>query len=247
VLRSITASYRDDLCEAFLKSLEHSEAGSTSRCIIGDNGLTADFRARWPLPVYVQVPHDPFIHAVAINACIAASAPGDDLIVLGDDTEMITPCWLTECERLLSAWPSDFGLLNLSEPTTEQTYGTSSPLIHAHTTLAWMATLVPRRVWDQIGEWDERFAGYGFDDTDYCLRLLHAGYKLGVTNVARVLHKGTVSYQEIFGGWGGVQQRAFLNYRLFYDKWTLPEPSTPRIEFFQCAEHFNRDSCRCVR
>lgn len=38
----------------------------------------------------------------------------------------------------------------------------------------WLA-LVSRTVWEQVGEWDERFLLCGFEDADYCIRAKHMG------------------------------------------------------------------------
>jgi hypothetical protein len=246
VLRVLTPSFDDGLCEAFFQSLERSEPGSVSRVVIGDNGLSSEFRARWPQALYVPVPKDPFVYSVAINLCAGACGQ-NDMIQLGDDTEMLTPGWLSRCENLLSRWPAEFGALNLSEPSTLGVYGRhADPAIECPSTFAFFATLIPRRIWNEIGPEDERFRGYGFDDTDYCIRLLHAGYRLGITDAATVFHKGTAGHQMRDGGWEGVQRRAGVSYEAFYEKWKLQRPEVPHIEFFPAADHFRRQACRCA-
>lgn len=39
-------------------------------------------------------------------------------------------------------------------------------------------TIIPRRVWQEVGEYDERFLDYGFEDADYCYRVRLAGFRL---------------------------------------------------------------------
>jgi len=65
--------------------------------------------------------------------------------------------------------------------------------------------LVRRRVWDQMGGFDERFH-YVLDDTDLCFRLRRAGWRLRCVQAARVTHYGGST----FGRWDRLEQQ--INY-----------------------------------
>lgn len=52
--------------------------------------------------------------------------------------------------------------------------------------------LVPRKVWDLVGEFDKEFF-FGCDDLDYSLRIQKAGLKLKIASDVFVYHKGHVT------------------------------------------------------
>ena len=172
------------------------------------------------------------------------------LLCLSDDTEIVTPNWRDECALILANWPSDYGLLNLSETTATQTYGhmpTRGEIIESPSTLAFVATLVPSSVWSRFSGLDERFVGYGMDDTDFDLRLLHAGLRIGVVGGVTIKHTGTVAYQRANGGWEGVQRLCGISYDRFYEKWGLAVPENREMKFFGTEEHLNRSVCGCAK
>lgn len=55
--------------------------------------------------------------------------------------------------------------------------------------------MVPRNVWDAVGEFDPAFT-LGCDDLDYSLRVRDAGYKLVIAPDVFVYHEGHVSFRE---------------------------------------------------
>lgn len=256
MLRVIIPTCSDDLIIACLDAMEKSEAGSTQRAIVGDNGLSFNVEDRYPGAKRVPVPKNPFIHMQALNVMIAG-CPGDyDICVMGDDCNIITPNWLSRSERLLSNWPKEAGMLNFVE-TGLLAFGDYS---HWHRTVTERGTLdtepfytpstqplagslIPRPVYERIGLFDSRFVGYGYDDVDYCVRLLHAGLQIGLTGVAQYEHKGRVSYERaLSGNVGTLITTSTLNRVLFYEKWGLPiaPPGFP-----DGRPHFNRESCGC--
>ena len=44
-----------------------------------------------------------------------------------------------------------------------------------------VCVLIRREVIEKVGMLDERYAGYGYDDVDYCRRVFNAGYQFAVT------------------------------------------------------------------
>lgn len=249
MLRVLIPSFSDDLLQECFTAMERMQRGSTSAVIVGDNGLSEKFLDRWPFPRYVGVPRKHFCWADAINRCAQGAGVKDDLLILQDDTAVLTPDWLNECEELLAAWPKEYGLLDLSQTTTARAYGreaSKADPIEAPTTIAFTGATIPRHIWDEIGPLDDRFTGYGHDDSDYCLRLLHAGYKIGITGAAMIehKHKGTEGFRRKLGV-EGINKQAVVNYDLFHAKWGLLRPETMEMKFLQAAPHFLRQGCAC--
>jgi GT2 family glycosyltransferase len=58
--------------------------------------------------------------------------------------------------------------------------------------------LIPKKVIDEIGKWDESFGLGGGDDNDMCLRISKAGYKLVVAKNSYIYHYGSASFREEF-------------------------------------------------
>jgi len=55
---------------------------------------------------------------------------------------------------------------------------------------------IPRMVLDAVGPLEEGFPGYGYEDTDYCLRARRAGFSCGVSG--RVLIEHSVKIKSAF-------------------------------------------------
>lgn len=191
IIPTRTDAYLDRL----LASIEHSEPGSVSegkcRIIVGDNGLSDRCRDAYQHVEFVHVP-DPFVFAQSINLC-AARTTEEDFLILNDDTQVMSPCFISRLEALLAdPISAPFGLLSpcivggvgnedqAAEVGPDQIKGTEI-------TLCFVAVLIRRSAWEQTGPLDERFPGM-FEDADYCRRARHLGWKLGVTGAAVFAH-----------------------------------------------------------
>jgi GT2 family glycosyltransferase len=173
----------------------------------------------------VVLRHSPFSFPRACNAGIAA-AGNDDVILLNDDALLLTPEGFREMERLAAAHP-EFGIISssvigdvcnqeqLSSRPGQDFWEASRPMV------AFICVYVPRSTIAQIGNLDERFTGYGYDDDDFCRRVREAGLKIGVSGKCCVEHRSRPSvfrsgasipaakYQEMFAH----------NRRLYEQKW----------------------------
>lgn len=228
--------------------MERMEPGSSARAVVGDNGLNFDVRKFFPLVTVAPVP-DPFIHMRALNIMAATCGPDADLIVMGDDATFASPGWLTTAERLLTEWPDDLGAVNFYH-TGYMDYGDYVSWLDSHArheeifrsiwTLPLLGTLIPASVRQRIGPFDERFTGYGYDDVDYCVSLLHAGFKIGITKRVQISHAGQGTYGD--GTRHRIDDEANHNRALFYGKRGLPiaGPGYP-----ETAPHFKFASCGC--
>lgn len=241
-MRVIMPSFNDDLLETCLTSLEVSAPGSSSRVIVGDNGLSMAMRRRWAQCRYVPVPADPFVFSQAANLCMRAAGPDDDFLFLGDDMTIETPGWDAIIQDLFASWPVEYGVIYMARPDAPVTPG----IVASETFAVGTSTLIPRSTVRVIGDFDERYIGYGYEDVDYCLRLLHAGLKIGIASSLRIRHGGTVAYQRRYGSWEALLPHAGVNFKQFYAKWGLTEPVPARVEAMYSAEHFRHEQCHCT-
>jgi GT2 family glycosyltransferase len=74
------------------------------------------------------------------------------------------------------------------------------------------ALLVPMSIYQTVGPLDEAFVGYGYDDTDYGLRTLDAGFKLAIYQRVVVDHESFLS---------GFRTRKNLGEMAFFNKCLL--------------------------
>jgi len=59
--------------------------------------------------------------------------------------------------------------------------------------------LIRSDAWLVVGELDEDFSPYWFEDVDLCQRVLEAGYQTWYTPEAKVIHYGGVSFHQVVG------------------------------------------------
>jgi GT2 family glycosyltransferase len=132
---------------------------------------------------------DPFVYARAINQGIKAA--GGDVILLNDDTELLTEKGFSCLEKAADEHP-EYGVLScgihgavcnpLQEPTGE------NELRDVQNMVAFVCVFIRHTLIQAIGLLDERFTGYGCDDSDYCRRALMHGWRVGVWDGCSVDH-----------------------------------------------------------
>lgn len=225
-------SKTDEYMDVLLTSMEQRQAGSTERVIVADNGLSMTLRDRWSGGGIDFVPYDgAFVFAKAINLC-ASVVPADyDLLVLNDDTEILTDNWLAALEGVLRAENTQpYGLLGLQirggVGNPEQVYRALrlGEIFDCKKVVCFVAVVVRWQAWGQVGPLDEQFTGYGYDDDDYNVRVRKAGWKIGVVWSPVVQHgKAGLPHSGSYGKDPNWTQLYELNRRLFERKWTAPE------------------------
>jgi O-antigen biosynthesis protein len=174
-----------------------------------------------------------------VNQGIAA-ARGEQILLLNNDT-VVTTGWL---HRLLRALHGD-STIGLVGPCSNQVSGPQQVEVgydavgsldgfawdwgkthdgRTETTdrLVGFCLLIRRAVVDALGGFDEQFGVGCFEDDDYCLRALRAGFRAVIARDAFVHHYGG----RTFVG-SGVDFAALMNEndRRFREKWTAPVPS----------------------
>ena len=149
----------------------------------------------------------------AINNCAVRNAvSGEYILLLDNDTEVITPSWIEE--MLMFAQRGDVGavgaMLYYPDDTIQsagiilglggaagRAYngvrrgrdGYMGRLSYAQdmTAVSSDCMMIRRDVWDKVGGFDEEFA-IAFNDTDLCMRIRKAGYLIVWTPYAELYH-----------------------------------------------------------
>lgn len=256
VIRPIIPTCTDELVLACLESIERSEVGSAGHCIVGDNGLTVNLTDRFPGITVVQVPSDPFIHMRALNAMVGAAGPEDDIVVMGDDSAIVSKGWMSECRSLLTQWPPDIGMMNFVHEgyygfgdytswlaSIEKMFTRSLPF-RSIWALPLLGSLIPRAMINEFGPFDERYVGYGYDDIDWCVRLLHGGKQIGIVRSVEISHAGGASYSSQKLGHSR-DPELMVNKILFNLKWGHPITDSPG-GYPPSQIHLNRQGCGCL-
>jgi GT2 family glycosyltransferase len=163
------------------------------RILVVDDGARAVAQGALPGVTWLQG-EKPFIYAR--NANIALRAADSDVILLNDDARLVTPFGLTLLAGQVQAQPE----IGLCSAGVQGVVGNPNQLASGRAELRWescmlafVAVYVPRTTLAKLGPLDERFAGYGFEDNDYCVRVLDAGLKLAVWDGCEVDHGGALT------------------------------------------------------
>ncbi|MEX0704699.1 MAG: glycosyltransferase [Planctomycetales bacterium] len=169
------------------------------------------------------------------------AARGERILLLNNDT-LATPGWLA---RLHAALDRDAGI-GLAGPCSNFVSGEqrvavdytdaasleefsrewarrNAGRIEETDRLVGFCLLFRREVVERIGGLDERFGIGNFEDDDFCLRALQAGYRAVIARDAFVHHYGGRTFVGSGVDFAGLMRQ---NERLFREKWeTHPEPS----------------------
>jgi GT2 family glycosyltransferase len=169
----------------------------------------------------------PFIFARNANIGIRA-AGADDVILLNDDAILQTPGGFDLMEKAAhSAEGVRYGVISafilggaaapdqIADRLKLAEFTPAALWRCKHHMLAFICVYIRREVLEAVGELDERYIGYGYDDDDYCLRIRRLGLQLGVCGC--LVEHG--SLPSTFRGRGVATVTLEQNYRIFCDKW----------------------------
>lgn len=124
-----------------------------------------------------------FLYARRVNLAIRASAPAD-VVIMGDDVELMTPSGFD-----LLAEEAPLRLLAAAVRGRIGPWWQREGQTHAEVPFVSFTCLyIPRTVLDAVGPLEEGFPGYGYEDTDYCLRARRAGFSCGVAGNVLIEH-----------------------------------------------------------
>lgn len=200
----LTWNRRDLLEPCVQRLLEHTQL--PSRLIIVDHGSTdpdalaflETVRGTPAVDVMVIRLEQQRSIAAALNAGLARTEAS--WICLLNNDILVTAGWLEELIRVAEANPQ-LGLVNPMsnhfnvDPRRGESIDAIAERLQQHRG-QWLEAsgcvgfcmLIPRRVFERVGYWDEAFAPMYFEDADYCLRVRQAGFDCGIAEGAYVYH-----------------------------------------------------------
>lgn len=184
----VTMSYYCDIFERLRISLDLHEPSARKIVVTSGemNGVELD---GWTM---VKGP-SPFQFSKAANIGIA-EAERDDVLLVNDDCEFTMP--MTGLLQSLCSKDSRIGVLSpqiigsVGNPIQGPRMPLQSAVTFCSQRVCFVCIYIPRRIIDSVGLLDERFTGYGADDTDYCRRVQVKGSRLAVTPLVKVNHGG---------------------------------------------------------
>lgn len=104
--------------------------------------------------------------------------------------------------------------------------------------------LIRDKVFSELGPFDDRYGIGNFEDDDYCIRALRAGYRLCVAEDAFVFHYGSRTFLGMGMGEQDWQELIRTNEQRFYEKWqAAPEE---RCDAAQESKRLNRKAQEAV-
>ena len=159
---------------------------------------------------------EPFNYS-RINNHAAEQAKGDYLLLLNNDTEVISPGWITA--MLEFAQLDDVGAVGAKlyypnnhiqhagvvlgicggaghshkyYPRSSRGYFDSLACIRNYSAVTAACIMVRRQVYEEVGGFDEQFR-VAFNDVDFCLRIRQKGYRIVWTPFAELYHYESAS------------------------------------------------------
>lgn len=168
---------------------------------------------------------------VAVNQGLK-SAKGEILVILNNDT-LVTPNWLDIIEKHLKDYdlvgPCTNNILGLQQIFADhykskselydfakkQTEQNQNSIIPIHR-LIFFCVAFKREVLNKVGFLDEQFTPGNFEDNDYCLRAIDAGFKLGIAYDIFIHHQGSATHKSL-----NLDHKKLLelNQKKFRNKW----------------------------
>lgn len=112
----------------------------------------------------------------------------NDLDMVGPITNSISGLQ----QKIVDVYKNEHELYKLSDKIFTENYD-KQILLHR---LPMFCLLFKSVIYDTIGELDTQFSPGNFEDDDYCLRAIEAGFKLGVAEDVFIHHFGSVSFRD---------------------------------------------------
>ena len=155
-------------------------------------------------PVSYVSQASPFGYSREMNRLIRGARP-NDVILLNDDAVLQTSGGFDELEKLARENP-EYGVLSAAvtgvvkkDQRPQDSFLTGefrNPIRpSADRSLSFICVYIRREILERLGGLDERFipGTYGFQDNDYCERVVRGGWKLGIVDSVVVEHGNLVS------------------------------------------------------
>lgn len=225
-----------ELTRACVRSLQQQQGDHDLEILLVDNASQDDTAELGRLDGRIRVLRQPHNRGFAggVNQGLAA-AHQPFVLVLNNDTRA-APNLLSELHRVLASDPRigavapvsnhvkgdarlELGDLGRDDSTRAELAAElqNQPVaLQDVDSLSGLCLLVPRRVFDTVGGFDERFGAGNFEDDDWCLRLRLHGQRLVIARRAFLHHEGHATFRAL-----GLDYRAELAHRRaqFEAKW----------------------------
>lgn len=189
------------------------------RIIVVDDGARAECQAEFPGITWVPG-EKPFVFSR--NANLGIRKAGGDVLLLNDDTRLITKYGFTSQSYAVRA-AEHIGVCSSAirgvVGNPRQQVGIVAAGFRVEPSmLAFISVYITKETLKKIGFLDERFVGYGFEDNDYCLRSSKAGLKLMIYDGCVVEHGGQAG-SSTFRTKINISELMEQNRRLYKEKW----------------------------
>jgi glycosyltransferase involved in cell wall biosynthesis len=207
---------------------------SPERILVIDDGARATAEVELPGVRWLDG-IKPFVFARNVNRGIGAT--DGDVILLNDDARLITPHGFNRLAAMIRQHPKA-GIVsaairgvvgNANQVARDPERWRAEPK-----SLAFVCVYMTRTLIQQIGNLDERFVGYGFEDNDYCRRALAGGFELAVWDGCLVNHDGKLP--STYRSRHNLPMLLDGNRRLFDSKWNAGKMQTrPSVDLLYLA------------
>lgn len=245
--------------QACIESIRQHTTPGTYEIIVVDNNSTDDTIA------WLSIQNDIVCIFNDVNVGFPAgcnqgirAARGENVVLLNNDT-VVTPNWLNNLLLCLYS-AEDIGAVG--PVTNNASYAQSIPVSYQtldemrqfakeynqHDPQKWEQRLklvgfclvVKRKVIDQIGLLDERFSPGNFEDDDFSLRILEAGYRLILCRDTFIHHYGSTTFKDNVRAFN---QLLLQNAKKFKDKWGFDSGYSLNIRYdvLQLMNHHDRN------
>jgi GT2 family glycosyltransferase/tetratricopeptide (TPR) repeat protein len=167
----------------------------------------------------------------AVNQGIK-KATGDIIVILNNDTR-VSPNWLQSFENHLQSYDivgpctnniSGVQCVKILEGIDYPDYDIKANQFHIENEgqsmplhrLVYFCVAIKREVINKIGYLDEIFSPGNFEDDDYCLRAIQAGFRCGMANDILIWHKGSATHKSL-----NIAHQELIdkNQKIFNQKW----------------------------
>jgi GT2 family glycosyltransferase len=203
--------------------LEMEPVLARERIIVVDDGARNEAESELPGVRWVTGAK-PFNFARNANLGVM-HADESSVILLNDDTRLLTPYGFTRLSQIVTANP-EYGIVSAAITgavgNTRQEPQNAESIREEDRTVCFIAAYITRRVFNEVGMLDERFTDYGFDDDDMCLRARLAWFRLGIFDGCIVEHGVLPSTFRSSG-----PRPLDYNMRLFESKWNMTNWGKP--------------------
>jgi GT2 family glycosyltransferase len=188
------------------------------------------------------IPYTGAFNWSAMNNLAVSHAKGEVLCFLNNDTEILSPDWLSELvghamrpevgavgaklvlrDGTLQHGGVVLGVHGVAEhafsglPADEAGYMMRAGLTQNLSAVTGACLVCRREVFDAVGGFEMAHRGVAFNDVDFCLRLAQSGYRVVWTPHVRICHEGSTTRGR---DWAG-EQRSRLDQEMAYmrERW----------------------------